>query len=293
MSFPVRNKFLLVISFVILFPFIILNAPNKFSRTADDEVRGIVLDISSYCKEIITWLTISVFESIGKYSINDIIRSELTILKKQKNYANHLKILLTESEKENLRLRNLLHFDHEFNHDNKLENSDISQAIGAFVIDRFGIVLTKQTIDINKGEMSGVYKGDVVISHAGAVGRVIIAGKNYSEVLILTDPSNSLNVLVQRSRMQGMLKGLKFFSFNQLDIDIKIGDLIVVSGSDSGFPEGVPIGTIINLKNNSQCACLEADVKPFVNFNRLEEVVVLKRKINSKHWSRHDFIEKY
>lgn len=279
-------KVLIITIFFILFFFLSLNAPKKISFALNNGMKEELLDLVSYCKDIIKWaiydITDLTFEKSSSHkNIIDAMRLEIAHLKKRKDSVFLLKTLLTESERENFYLRKMLRIYSE-------ENT--SNAIGAFVIDKFGISVTKQIIHINKGKRSGVKKGDPVISYAGVVGKVMVAGKHNSEVLLLSDPSSSIHAIVQRSRLRGMLKGLKFFSFDNSRGDIKIGDVVIISRFDSGFSEGIPIGIVVDFKNNGQCACIEADIEPLANLKQLEEVIVLAKKKENQHWSRNDLI---
>jgi len=42
------------------------------------------------------------------------------------------------------------------------------------------------------------------------------------------------------------------------------------------YPKGIPIGTVIRVLKEKSTSSLWAEVEPSVNFNRIEEVLVMK-----------------
>ena len=246
-----------------------------------NEFKGILLDFIYYCENITSWMFCDLWSSDEQILIINPLMSDF--LRSFKNREQLALTLLKESERENARLKAILHF---------LPHNDDFRAIGAFVINEFGISPANQTIQINLGSMIGIQKGNGVISHAGAVGRVRSIGNYSSEILLLSDELCSINALVQRSKMRGTMNRFKFYSFDKINrnANIKIGDIIITSKFNSGFPEGIPIGTVVNFKKNSQCACYEADIKPFVDFDRLDEVIVLKNNKDNRILGRNNLI---
>ena len=59
------------------------------------------------------------------------------------------------------------------------------------------------------------------------------------------------------------------------DADVYVGDSLVTSGLDGVFPGGIQIGEIISIEYSGNGLTKTATVKPYVSFNRLEEVFVL------------------
>jgi rod shape-determining protein MreC len=59
--------------------------------------------------------------------------------------------------------------------------------------------------------------------------------------------------------------------------DLREGDVIVTSGTDWVYPEGIRIGTVERVERSMASAePITAIIKPFVDFFRLEYVYVLK-----------------
>jgi rod shape-determining protein MreC len=98
------------------------------------------------------------------------------------------------------------------------------------------------------GQNDGVVKGQAAITGAGLVGRVLEVGKRASRVLLLTDISARVPVVIERTRDQAVLAGNNSdnpeLQYLPRDVDIKVGDRIVTSGVGGNFPVGLPVGEV-------------------------------------------------
>ena len=276
--FLARFKTLVGVVLLLLLPFVFLHMKKK-APAVSTAVAGGVLDTAAYFQKAVLWVFGGVSDSLERYFIEQDSKNELFELRRQKRELRSQQILLVESEKENQRLRQLLHFS---------SNLEGTRLLGAAVIGEMGAPLVR-TIQIDQGSKSGVSKGDAVISEAGAIGQILLAGTHNSEVLLLPDPSSAVDVLVQRSRAKGILRGLKVRDFDRLG-DIQVGDILVTSGLGAKFPEGTPVGKIIKIANHKQGLYVEAEVEPFVSFNRLEQVLVLLKNPKNEPWRRKGII---
>lgn len=138
----------------------------------------------------------------------------------------------------------------------------------------------ERTIRVNKGTDDGVTTGLPVVSAQGIVGQVAKVFADYSTILLLTDKSNAIDVIVQRTRSRGILKGFTqhqlSFEFLSVDEDLQVGDIIISSGLDGIYPEGLPVGTVSATGKQGRRLFLSATVDPYVNFSKIEEVRILK-----------------
>ena len=136
------------------------------------------------------------------------------------------------------------------------------------------------TILLDRGSEAGIRPNMAVVSAQGVVGRVWTVANGVSKVQLITDAAAGTAVLVQRTRVQGILLGrgsdlcsLEYVS--TLD-DVKDKDLLVTSGLDGIYPKGLPVGRVAEL--GPRAGLLQTiSVVPRVEFNRLEEVLVLLR----------------
>jgi len=146
------------------------------------------------------------------------------------------------------------------------------------------------TLIISRGSRDGVRPHNLVISPEGVVGSVSEVDAVTATVVLLTDQNSTLGARIQRtnSRAVGLCRGSNgpLLSMTDLDheADVKPGDLVVTSGLSRLYPktlEGTPprdliIGVVVNVRPDPSSSGKTALVKPKVNYDRMEEVYVLR-----------------
>ncbi|MEY4951016.1 MAG: hypothetical protein RL698_3227 [Pseudomonadota bacterium] len=132
---------------------------------------------------------------------------------------------------------------------------------------------------LGKGTRDGIAVGMAVISTEGVVGQVFAASPSAARVLLIEDPSSGIDAIVARSRARGIVEGgsdagctLKYVKRGE---EIRVGDEIVTSGLDGTFPKGVPLGTITGIIPGERGLFQSAEVRPSVDFSKVEEVLVV------------------
>ncbi|AFY61354.1 rod shape-determining protein MreC [Synechococcus sp. PCC 6312] len=105
-----------------------------------------------------------------------------------------------------------------------------------------------QQVLLNQGSREGLAQGAVVLASGGVVGRITSITPNTSRILLLTDPSSRVGVVVGRTRQMGILRGqlgnkavLEFFD---KDPKVQPQDAVLTSELSSLFPAGLPVGVI-------------------------------------------------
>ena len=136
-----------------------------------------------------------------------------------------------------------------------------------------------KSVVIDKGKKAGLELDMPVVNAYGVVGRIVSVSPNYAKVLLIIDQNSSIDCLVQRSRDRGMLKGL-VSEMCKLDYvvkseDVAIGDIVVTSGLGGVFPKGLPVGRVQNVKDISGELFKDIEIRPAVDFSKLEEVLVI------------------
>ena len=78
--------------------------------------------------------------------------------------------------------------------------------------------------------------------------------------------------------MRGVLRGYESHAILTLNrrSEIKIGDTVITSGIIGGFPKGLPIGKVVKISYESDHISQSIKVEPWVDFERVEEVIVLE-----------------
>ncbi len=183
-----------------------------------------------------------------------------------------------EMKAENERLKALLNFSAE---------SQELQFKGARVIGKApGYWFNMFIIDV--GMSDGVQVDMPVVNGDGLVGRVVKTGANWSRVLAIIDSSSGVSGIVQRTRDPGIISGsntagdenpLLTMSNLPLDADLMPGDKVITSGLAGVFPKGIAIGEVVEVSESNDGMRNEAVVKPYADFNHLEEVRVITSKL--------------
>jgi len=138
--------------------------------------------------------------------------------------------------------------------------------------------LWSHTLIVDRGGQDGLKEGMPVITADGVTGQVVDTSPHYAKVLLAIDPSSAIDVLVQRSRMQGILKGTgDGFELDYVlkNADVEEGDSIVTSGFGDLFPKGLPVGKVMKIEKNKRGMFQKIAVAPAVDFSTLETVLVL------------------
>lgn len=139
-----------------------------------------------------------------------------------------------------------------------------------------------RTVIVDRGSSDGVFKGMPVVTADGIVGQIITVSPNYSKVLLAIAPGSALDVLLQKSRVRGILKGTGKMIF-KLDyvlktVDVKEGDYVVTAGYGGMFPSGLPVGRVSKVVRKRRGMFLEVEVTPSVDFKTLEDMLIIERE---------------
>lgn len=148
----------------------------------------------------------------------------------------------------------------------------VAEVIGTRVNNLF------KALRISRGSLDGVKAGMPVIAPNGIIGRVIRTGLKESDVQLMVDFDFNLDVLLQRTRVRGVLNGFtsELCRLNlQKGAEIRIGDTIITSGIVGGFPKGLPVGRVMRITYESDNVSQIITVEPWVDYRRIEEVMVL------------------
>jgi rod shape-determining protein MreC len=134
-------------------------------------------------------------------------------------------------------------------------------------------------ITIDRGTNTGVSANMAVIAPTGLVGRIVTPTTHASKVQLLIDRNAAAGALVERSRAQGIVIGsgadMLRMDFVPATADVKVGDAIVTSGVDGIYPKGFAIGKVEQVDNGNGIY-KAIRVRPSVEFNRLEEVLIVR-----------------
>jgi rod shape-determining protein MreC len=197
------------------------------------------------------------------------VRQENRELRDQIEQLQLQQVRLRQDAEQARRLQALLGFKEQF----------IAKTLAAQVIGSSGSEQSR-TVYIDKGSHEGIQPEMAVISASGVVGKVINVYRGTAQVLLINDQQSGVGVILEKSRLQGVLKGKPsgdlVIDKIMADEDVKQGDAVLTSGGDQIFPKGLMIGTISKIQRGPDF--LQLTVKPSAALNHLEEVLVILKK---------------
>jgi rod shape-determining protein MreC len=136
-------------------------------------------------------------------------------------------------------------------------------------------------IFIGKGSDSGLSTDLAVITPSGIVGKIVAVFPHSAQVLLITDPASGVGCILEKSRIQGVLKGtgqgLGQLHYVMNEQPVSIDEMVLTSGLDQIYPKGLPVGTVVRTGDGN--IYKEIAVKPAAALDRLETVLVVPKPI--------------
>jgi len=197
------------------------------------------------------------------------VRQQDAVLKSEIERLRLEQASLAEDAKQGQRLEELLSFRQHY-----IYKTVPAQVIGASGTDQ------SRTLYIDKGSKDGLAQDMPVVTADGIVGRLRDVFDHKSLVLLISDPTSGVGVILETTRTRGILKGVPFGQVQVINVSpderIKAGASIVTSGGDQIFPRGLPVGTVERVAPDpDRDPLMDVAVKPAANLSQLEEVLVI------------------
>lgn len=135
---------------------------------------------------------------------------------------------------------------------------------------------------VDRGAAHGVAAGLAVIDDTGVVGQVTRVHPMLSEITLITDKNQAIPVQVVRNGLRAVAFGagdgetldLRFMAANA---DIQNGDLLVTSGIDGTYPEGLPVARVARIERDAAYAFAKISCTPAAGTGRNRHVLVLSQ----------------
>jgi len=144
----------------------------------------------------------------------------------------------------------------------------------------------QQTVTLDAGRADGVRPQQTVLDGDGLVGQVVRVSAQTCTVLLTTDASSTTGVRLAPGGQIGWVTGegrrgrggSVLLKLQVLDAAVlKIGGQLVTAASvkDRPFVPGVPVGTIVSVRNRAGALTGQALVRPFAPFEGLDVVGIV------------------
>ncbi len=140
---------------------------------------------------------------------------------------------------------------------------------------------TADGIALNQPVVGATVPVDDSLSGKGLVGKVVAVSSHAAQVQLISDSESSVAVVVQGLRAEGILEGSVsgklVMDYVERDQPVQEKRIVVTSGFNrvSIFPKGIPVGIVESVGQEDVNSYKQIEVRPFVDFRTLEEVMVL------------------
>jgi rod shape-determining protein MreC len=176
---------------------------------------------------------------------------------------------LLEDAKQGQRLQALLNFQQKY-----VYKTVAAQVLGTSGTDQ------SRVFTIDKGKGAGLERDMAVISADGIVGKVREVFSHSAQVLAINDQSSGAGVILEATRIRGILRGNANGQPQIVDIiadqRIQPGEKVLTAGGDQIFPRGLPVGVVDKVvRDPERDSFVNVIIKPAAHLDRLDEVLVI------------------
>jgi rod shape-determining protein MreC len=141
---------------------------------------------------------------------------------------------------------------------------------------------------INSGSIQGVKTGMGVISAEGAIGIVTDVSERFAIVMTLLSDNIQVNVKLKTNNeywllnWDGLDKNIVQVENVKRDVNFELGDKVVTRGGATQFPEGIPVGKIIERVSEDGEQTISINIELAVNFNSVYHVFVVENLLKQE-----------
>lgn len=252
------------------------------------ERKGSLVWPEKFVKDTVSWTQKIVYKPISYvsnffmdlqnlrtlYTENKVLKQ--TIFKYAKDTAK-----LNELEAENKRYKELLGFT-----ERQIQATNYRYHIANVI--SLSMDPYNSTVVIDLGAKDGIKENMAVVSAAGLLGRVVVVSEFSSNVQLLSglnDAGNDSKAIVVTAKGKDSFGIVESYDMNtgllvmnkipQTD-PLEVGDTIITSNMGRIFPPGIEVGEVISRLPGDFGLDYKALIRPFVTFERLQEVFVVE-----------------
>ena len=178
---------------------------------------------------------------------------------------------LADLEAENAQLRSLLEVR------GKSKIHTVAAEIWSISRDPFS-----RRVVLDKGADAGIAAGQPVVDAHGLLGQVARSYPFSSEVIMVTDPDQVVPANIQRTGQRVLVFGTGYgleIRYQPSAADIRRGDVLLTSGIDHVYPEGLPLARVNNVVRPSSNPYAKVYCAPVANVEGSRTVVVLVKSV--------------
>ncbi|HEU4522696.1 MAG TPA: rod shape-determining protein MreC [Thermoanaerobaculia bacterium] len=269
---PRRPTLLFIVVLSLLFVLMSLSSRTRYIGETRTLFERTVMTIFSPVPKMVNWIGGTAEDMYHGYlDMRRAVGENLELRRKVATLTTE-NVKLRQTESDLRRLRNLLHYSEQFNMQTSMAHAIMIDTSGRF-----------KAVIIDRGSGDGVQVNDAIVNANGLIGRVVLTTNDMAKVQLLTDNNSAIGSLIERTRRQGVVRGDGTSMVEMHDVpvlaDVKPGDRVLTAGIDGIYPKGIPIGVITSAEQGPNLF-KNIDVRPLVDFGKIEEVIVIHtRKI--------------
>jgi len=154
---------------------------------------------------------------------------------------------------------------------------EVTAVVGRVMYRSEGLV--RGDLIIDGGTEKGIFPGAICITSRGLVGIVTRAESMSSTVLPITSPAIRVSCITSQSGSLGILssdtRGELVMEYVDSSSEPQTGETVLTSRFGGVYPEGIVVGRVSGVHTGEPGLDLSLSVEPAVDFDRINEVLVL------------------
>ncbi|GEM_PF-212212 len=168
---------------------------------------------------------------------------------------------------------------------NEMISNDSQKEFRLVLAEVSGLNNSQDIILINKGLDNGISEGMPVVSQQKVLfGKVLKVYKNFSEVELISNKENVLNVKVQNNDpsaalIYGVVRGNNnlgiYLDLVPVDSNINKDDILVTSALGGDFPKNLLVGKVKEIEKNDLKPFQTIKIEPFFNVKETDNLFVI------------------
>lgn len=138
------------------------------------------------------------------------------------------------------------------------------------------------TLTVDSGTEDGLEEGMPLVSSDGLIGKIVLAGRYYSQVMPYYNSLFRVSARIQENQANGIvswtgeLYGELVMDFVPKTVPVDTGYVIETSGSSNQFPEGIPIGRVIRAVPEQGRQTQRIYLEPYSSLTDLAQGFIVK-----------------
>jgi rod shape-determining protein MreC len=117
------------------------------------------------------------------------------------------------------------------------------------------------------------------VTDQGLVGRVDAVINSAARVQLITDTSSAVNIRLEKAKREAVLTGTVagdlVLDLVSQDVSLEPGDLVLTSGLGGGYPAGLIVGQVLNMRRQDADLFQQAVIQPVVDFTKLKIILII------------------